>query len=168
MTTLEQIQLERGSVVVKFGVASSSASSIRKLAHTFSTNPNESLSAIELHADFIQHCVEFGGFDAALAVFDTFSLAYGTTISNVHVIIQAQGLDEAAVRRVLRGYFSAWPIANRNGDLSATRPASPIPALFSTGSLGLMAMFGGQRGTGNYLDEAEWLLDVYRPLLLDF
>ncbi|KAJ2751656.1 fatty acid synthase alpha subunit Lsd1 [Coemansia pectinata] len=31
-----------------------------------------------------------------------------------------------------------------------------------------MAMFGRQRGTGNYLDEAEWLLDVYRPLLLDF
>ncbi|KAJ2073744.1 fatty acid synthase alpha subunit Lsd1 [Coemansia sp. S155-1] len=31
-----------------------------------------------------------------------------------------------------------------------------------------MALFGGQRGTSNYLDEAEWLFDVYRPLLIDF
>ncbi|KAJ2384520.1 hypothetical protein H4S02_004774, partial [Coemansia sp. RSA 2611] len=29
-------------------------------------------------------------------------------------------------------------------------------------------MFGGQRGTSNYLDEAEWLYDVYRPLLSDY
>ncbi|KAJ2749146.1 hypothetical protein GGI19_005806, partial [Coemansia pectinata] len=168
MTTLEQVQLECGSVVATFGVVSSFAFSVRKLASTFSTDPTEPLSAIELHADFIQHCVDCGGIEAALAVFDTFSRAYGIATSDIHVIIQAQGLDEAAARRVLRGYFSAWPIANGNGDLSATRPASPIPALFSTGSLGLMAMFGGQRGTGNYLDEAEWLLDVYRPLLLGF
>ncbi|KAJ1998698.1 fatty acid synthase alpha subunit Lsd1, partial [Coemansia thaxteri] len=31
-----------------------------------------------------------------------------------------------------------------------------------------MALFGGQRGTTSYMDEAAWMLDVYRPLLLDF
>ncbi|KAJ2058736.1 fatty acid synthase alpha subunit Lsd1 [Coemansia sp. S146] len=167
MTILEQIQLECDSAVATFGVASSSAFSVRKLASTFSTNPTESLSAIELHADFIQHCVDCGGFDAALAVFDTFSRAYGIATSDIHVIIQAQGLDEAAARRVLRGYFSAWSIVS-NQSSSSTKVSATAPVLLSTGFLGLMAMFGGQRGTGYYLDEAEWLLNVYRPLLIDF
>ncbi|KAJ2057394.1 fatty acid synthase alpha subunit Lsd1 [Coemansia sp. S146] len=168
MPTFEQIQLEHGSVVSTFAVATAHASSISDLANTFRADSAEILSAIELHAAFIQHCVECGSLEAALAVFDAFSQIYGTATSDIHVIVQTQGLDEYAARRVLKGYFSAWSIVNRNGNLSSTRSAAPIPALFAAESTRLMAMFGGQLGVGNYLDEAAWLLDAYRPLLLGF
>ncbi|KAJ2767851.1 hypothetical protein GGI18_005710, partial [Coemansia linderi] len=83
---------------------------------------------------------------------------------DIHVVVQTHGLDEAAARRVLKGYFSAWSIVHKYG----TWPTASTPALFANDSAGLMAMFGGQRGTSNYLDEAEWLYDVYRPLLSDY
>ncbi|KAJ2814663.1 beta subunit of fatty acid synthetase, partial [Coemansia furcata] len=168
MTAFEQIKLERGSAVAIFDVSSSSATSVQALVHTFSINSTEHFSTIELHAGFIQHCVESGSLEAALAVFGAFSQTYGTTASDIHVVIQDLGLDEDAARRVLKGYFSAWPLVNCHDDPLATKPLAPASALFATASLGLMAMFGGQRGTSNYLDEAEWLLDVYRPLLIDF
>ncbi|KAJ2816296.1 hypothetical protein FBU31_006631, partial [Coemansia sp. 'formosensis'] len=164
----EQIQLERGSVVSTFSVAAAYVSSINDLAGTFTTDSTEILSAIELHSAFIQHCVEFGSPESALAVYDAFCQIYGTTSSNIHVVVQTRALDESAARRVLKGYFSAWSIVNRRGDSSFFRSAAPTPALFAAESTGLMAMFGGQLGAGNYLDEAAWLLDVYRPLLLDF
>ncbi|KAJ2344393.1 fatty acid synthase alpha subunit Lsd1, partial [Coemansia sp. RSA 2671] len=87
-----------------------------------------------------------------------------TATSDIHVIVQTRDLDEAAARRVLKGYFSAWFIVNNHG----TWPTASTPALFASDLTGLMAMFGGQRGTSNYLDEAEWLYDVYRPLLSDY
>ncbi|KAJ2811657.1 fatty acid synthase alpha subunit Lsd1, partial [Coemansia sp. 'formosensis'] len=141
---------------------------VQELIRSFSIDPANILSAIELHAAFIQHCVESGSPEAALAVFDAFSQTYGTDTSNIHVIVQARGLDEAAARRMLKGYFSAWSIASNDSLPSSLRSAAATPALFATESAGLMAMFGGQRGTGNYLDEAVWLFDVYRPLLTDF
>ncbi|KAJ2732821.1 fatty acid synthase alpha subunit Lsd1 [Coemansia sp. BCRC 34962] len=168
MPSFEQIQLERGSVSSTFAVATAHATLISNLASTFRADSAESLSAIELHAAFIQHCVECGSSEAALAAFDAFCLTYGTATSDIHVVVQAQGLDEHAARRVLKGYFSAWPVLGRHRDSLPTRPAAPMPALFIPGSASLMAMFGGQLGAENYLDEAEWLLDVYRPLLLGF
>ncbi|KAJ2057564.1 fatty acid synthase alpha subunit Lsd1 [Coemansia sp. S146] len=131
------------------------------------TNPAESRSDIELHADFIQHCVKFSCAEVVRSVFAAFCQAFGTATSDIHVIIQARGLDEAAARRVLKGYFSAWSIVSNQSSLS-TKVSASTPALFATELAGLMAMFGGQRGTGSYLDEAEWLLDIYRPLLIDF
>ncbi|KAJ2688668.1 fatty acid synthase alpha subunit Lsd1 [Coemansia spiralis] len=165
MPSLEQIQLERGSVVSTFDVATAHATSIGTLANTFRADSAEPLSAIELHATFIQYCVENGSSEAALAVFDAFCLTYGTATTDIHVVVQAHGLDEDAARRVLKGYYSAWPILGRH---SGSLPAAPAPALFAAKSASLMAMFGGQLGADNYLDEATWLLDVYRPLLLGF
>ncbi|KAJ2839672.1 fatty acid synthase alpha subunit Lsd1, partial [Coemansia sp. 'formosensis'] len=168
MTTLEQVRLEHDSVVYSFAVSATHASSVQALTHSFSAESVASLDTIELHAAFIQHCVESGSPEAALAVFDAFCQTYGTDTSDIHVIVQTRGLDEAAARRVLKGYFSAWSIVS-NDDLSCSiRPATTTPALFVTESAGLMAMFGGQRGTSNYLDEAVWLFDVYRPLLSDY
>ncbi|KAJ2811416.1 fatty acid synthase alpha subunit Lsd1, partial [Coemansia furcata] len=168
MTTLEQVRLEHDPVVYSFTVTAAHASSVQALTHSFSADSVASLNAIELHAAFIQHCVESGSPEAALAVFDAFSQTYGTDTSDIHVIVQARGLDEAAARRVLRGYFSAWSIVSSGSSPSSLRPAASTPALFATESVGLMAMFGGQRGTSNYLDEAVWLFDVYRSLLIDF
>ncbi|KAJ2487623.1 fatty acid synthase alpha subunit Lsd1 [Coemansia sp. RSA 2050] len=134
------------------------------LVRLFSTDPAKVLSAIELHAAFIQHCVEFGSSDAVLAVFSSFCQTFDTATSDIHAIVQSLGLNEAAARRVLKGYFSAWPIINNHG----TWPIAATPALFASDSVGLMAIFGGQRGTSNYLDEAEWLFDIYCPLLSDY
>ncbi|KAJ2056222.1 fatty acid synthase alpha subunit Lsd1 [Coemansia sp. S146] len=163
MTTLEQVTLERDSVTTTFGVATAHDSVVQDLAHTFNADSTELLSAIELHAAFIQHCVRCGSSDAALAVFDAFGQTYGTATSDIHVIVQTQGLDNPAAQRVLRGYFSAWPVVN-----SHRKAAASLPALFSSDSVSLMAMFGGQRGFSDTMDEAVWPFDVYRPLLFDF
>ncbi|KAJ2582830.1 hypothetical protein GGH95_001323, partial [Coemansia sp. RSA 1836] len=113
MTTLTQIQLEHGAVAAAFDVTADQGSSIKGLARSFTADPAESLSAIELHAALIQHCVDNGSpEDAIIAVFSAFCLTYGTATRDIHVIVQAQGLNEAAARRVLRGYFSAWSIVN--------------------------------------------------------
>ncbi|KAJ2746708.1 fatty acid synthase alpha subunit Lsd1 [Coemansia sp. BCRC 34301] len=166
MATLVYIQLGSGSVAATIDVAAIHAPSVQGLANTFNSSTSaEIASAIELHAAFIRYCVDCGSSEDTLAVFDAFCLAYGTSTCDIHVVVQAQGLDETAARRVLRGYFSAWPLVNT----SSTWPAVPAPALFAAAeSTGLMALFGGQRGTSDYLDETAWLLDVYRPLLLDF
>ncbi|KAJ2443083.1 beta subunit of fatty acid synthetase [Coemansia sp. RSA 2424] len=168
MTALAQIQLERGSVVAAFDVTADQASLIKGLARSFTADPAEILSAIELHAAFIQHCVDNGSpEDAIIAVFSAFCLTYDTATRDIHVIVQAQGLGEAAARRVLKGYFSAWSIVN--SDTHCTWPVAPLPALFAAESTTeLMALFGGQRGLGNCMQEAVWLFDVYRPLLSDF
>ncbi|KAJ2814210.1 fatty acid synthase alpha subunit Lsd1 [Coemansia furcata] len=163
MTTLEQVTLVRGSVTTTFDVARAHDAVVQDLVQTFSSDPTEVFSAIELHAAFIQHCVKCGGSEAALSAYDTFCQIYGTDTSDIHVIVQAQGLDKLAAGRVLKGYFSAWSLVN-----SRSERVSSSPALFSSGSVELMALFGGQRGFGNSIHEAIWLFDVYRPLLSDF
>ncbi|KAJ2052477.1 fatty acid synthase alpha subunit Lsd1, partial [Coemansia sp. S16] len=163
MTILEQVTLQRGSVTTTFNAAIAHDAVLQDLAHTFSADSTELSSAIELHAAFIQHCVRQGSFDAARAVFEAFCQTYGTAESDIHVIIQAHGLDKPAAQRVLRGYFSAWPAAD-----SHSKSAAPLPALFSSDSVSMMALFGGQRGFGSTMDEAVWLFDVYCPLLSDF
>ncbi|KAJ2740392.1 fatty acid synthase alpha subunit Lsd1, partial [Coemansia sp. BCRC 34301] len=163
------VTVRQGAVLVELRPPDTHALSVQELARTFNARPAETLSAIELHAAFIQHCVDCGSSEAALAVFNDFCQTFGTDARNIHAIIQAQGLDEAAARRVLKGYFSAWPLVNSSSGTPFTWPATPTPALFTAAkSVGLVAMFGGQRGTSTYLDEAEWLLDIYRPLLSDF
>ncbi|KAJ2911285.1 hypothetical protein GGI21_000068, partial [Coemansia aciculifera] len=158
---MERIQLERDSVVVTFDVPAHRLSAIKHLAHKFIDNPAATFfSAIELHAAFIQYCVDNGSSETVLAVFEAFGLIYDTAATDIHVVVQAQGLENAAARRVLKGYFSAWSFC--------PWPAAPQSALFSAENTGLMAMFGGQLGAGSYLDEAMWLFDVYRPLLVDF
>ncbi|KAJ2055759.1 fatty acid synthase alpha subunit Lsd1, partial [Coemansia sp. S146] len=168
MSTLAPIQLVCGSVVSTFEVAVTLAPAVQELVCSFSIDSAKILSAIELDAAFIQHCVEFGSSEVVQAIFGAFCQTYGTVTSDIHVIVQTRSLDEAAARRVLKGYFSAWSIVNNQSSSSVEWPTASTPALFATESVGLMAMFGGQRGTGSYLDEAEWLLNVYGPLLIDF
>ncbi|KAJ2101403.1 hypothetical protein GGI16_003468, partial [Coemansia sp. S142-1] len=151
--------VNHGSNSIEIGVSVELTDTVQALVDSFSIDSTESLSAIELHAAFIQHCVEFGSPEAVLAVFGAFCQAFDTATSDIHVIVHARGLDEAAAQRVLKGYFSAWSIVNNQSSSSSLRPTASTPALFSTESLGLMAMFGGQRGSSSYLDEAEWLLD---------
>ncbi|KAJ2864638.1 fatty acid synthase alpha subunit Lsd1 [Coemansia aciculifera] len=162
------VAVRHGAVMIELMPPAAHASSVKELAYTFRANALEAFSAIELHASFIQHCVNCGSSKVALAVFDTFRQTYNTATNDIHMVVQAHGLDEAAARRVLKGYFSAWPIVNSHIIPSFIGVDTRLPALFTAEYTGLMAMFGGQRGTSSYLDEAEWLLDAYRPLLFDF
>ncbi|KAJ2005058.1 hypothetical protein GGI04_002393 [Coemansia thaxteri] len=162
--------IQHGAVGLDLEVPVDDLDRVQTLAISFSAGPTEALSSIELHADFILYCVEHGSPGAALAVFDAFCRAFDTAATDIHVVVQAQGLDEPAVRRVLKGYFSAWSIVTSQRGLLAW-PVAPAPALFTDAGAepaGLMALFGGQRGVGSYVDETVWLFDVYRPLLLDY
>ncbi|KAJ2745837.1 fatty acid synthase alpha subunit Lsd1 [Coemansia sp. BCRC 34301] len=129
MTILAHIQLKWGSIAVTFDVAAVHAPSVQDLANTFTFISAEIASSIELHAAFIRYCVDCSSVEDALTGFDAFCLTYGTTTCDTHVVAQAQGLDEAAARRVLRGYFSAWPLVNRSSVWTTVR----APALFLTG-----------------------------------
>ncbi|KAJ1998739.1 fatty acid synthase alpha subunit Lsd1, partial [Coemansia thaxteri] len=168
--TLSSVSLNHGVARVDLELTDAQESAVRDLARSFDTAEAGELNAIELHAAFMQHCVKRGDSSAALAVFDSFCRMYSTAAIDIHVSVQAQGLDEPAVCRVLKGYFSAWPIVtSRRGSLAW--PVAPAPALLTTATAGsprLMAMFGGQRGVGSYFGETGWLFDVYCPLLLDF
>ncbi|KAJ2890476.1 hypothetical protein IWW38_004110, partial [Coemansia aciculifera] len=168
MSALEQIKLEHGSATIVLEVPAAHATSVQQLSISYDIGLTESLSAIELHAAFIQHCVDSGNSEAALAIFSAFCQTFDTSTRDIHAIVQAHELEEDAARRVLKGYFSAWPLVNNNSNPPLTWPVAPSPALVSSESVGLMAMFGGQLGADNYLDEAMWLFDVYRPLLVDF
>ncbi|KAJ2337242.1 beta subunit of fatty acid synthetase [Coemansia sp. RSA 2673] len=166
--TLSSVSLNHGVARVDLELTDAQESAVRDLARSFDTAEAGELNAIELHAAFMQHCVKRGDSSAALAVFDSFCQIYDTVANDVHVVVQARGLDEVAARRVLKGYFSAWSIVNGDRD-SQARLIAPAPALFAAvDPARLMALFGGQRGSNSYLDEAAWLLDVYGPLLTDF
>ncbi|KAI8318336.1 hypothetical protein GQ54DRAFT_314596, partial [Martensiomyces pterosporus] len=116
---------------------------------------------IELHAQFIEHCVP-RNLDVTLAAFSAFNSSFCAR-NNIHVVVQEHSLDANQAKAVLRGYFSAWNIASARGAVH-----SSAPALFSDPSVSMMAIFGGQGGMDNYLDEARDLVDIYGPLLADY
>ncbi|KAJ2092873.1 hypothetical protein GGI16_005862, partial [Coemansia sp. S142-1] len=103
MTAFQQVRLDHRLVVYSFAVAATLAPTVQELVYSFSIDSVEPLSDIELHATFIQHCVDFGSSEVALAVFGAFCQAFDTTTSDIHVIVQESGLDEAAAQRVLKG-----------------------------------------------------------------
>ncbi|KAI8318029.1 hypothetical protein GQ54DRAFT_314874, partial [Martensiomyces pterosporus] len=126
------------------------------------TSPGGDLKTpIEVHARFIEHCAPRSP-DIALAAFAAFNNSFCTR-NNIHVVVQEHGLDANQAKAVLRGYFSAWNIASARGAVP-----SSAPALFPDPSVSMMAIFGGQGGMDNYLDEARDLVDIYGPLLADY
>ncbi|KAI8324908.1 hypothetical protein GQ54DRAFT_255713 [Martensiomyces pterosporus] len=130
------------------------------LVKSFLKDIDISLTAIELHARFVGYCSSKDP-EVAAAAFDAFSKSF-CLHNDIHVVVQEHSLNESQARSVLRGYFSVWSHAT-----TPTRTAAK-PALFSRSGARLMALFGGQGGMNDYIDEARWLLDVYSPLLSDF
>ncbi|KAJ2742312.1 hypothetical protein GGI20_004574 [Coemansia sp. BCRC 34301] len=99
MPAFAQIQLNCGSVTVTFDVPQDQEAMTNDLSRSFNPDPAEIASAIELHATFIRHCVDSNNNAAALAIFTSFALAYGTATRDIHVTVQAHGLDESSARR---------------------------------------------------------------------
>ncbi|ORX67685.1 hypothetical protein DL89DRAFT_303986 [Linderina pennispora] len=101
--------------------------------------------------------------DVAVAAFQYLHQKY-CSIDNIHVVVQQLKLTTEQAQSVIKGYYSVWDVLESREML----PDVPCPALFTDDRVKLTAMFGGYGGMDNYLDEAVWLLDVYRPLLADF
>ncbi|KAJ2436683.1 hypothetical protein IWW46_005657, partial [Coemansia sp. RSA 2440] len=76
-------------------------------------------------------------------------------------------IDETAARQVLKAYYLLWDVPAARHCYFGSDSAA-MPALFAPDNAHVAAMFGGQPGSSSYLDEARWLLDMYRPLLTDF
>ncbi|KAJ1945525.1 hypothetical protein EC988_005737, partial [Linderina pennispora] len=134
-----------------------------KLANGFADELLAITSEIELVALFVHYCSTRNAV-TALATFEFFAKNFLQDRS-VYSVIDDLGLDEEQARNVLKGYYSVWSLTEPHGSLCIP---STLPALFSDPGVNLMALIGGQSGSGTNVDEARRLLDVFRPLLTDY
>ncbi|KAJ2611435.1 hypothetical protein H4S08_003155, partial [Coemansia sp. RSA 1365] len=167
MATTSVAYIKHGPTSVAIETSPELAVKLHNLANNFKTLDSDILiSEIELYALFLKHCV--ANDDAlALVIFDAFIQKFCANGSSIHVAVQEYGLSNESAQAVLRAYYSLWKMdeaQSRYRNAAANTPS----ALLGSSSVCLMAMFGGQRGVGNGLEEASWLLDVYRPLLEDY
>ncbi|KAJ2798172.1 beta subunit of fatty acid synthetase [Coemansia guatemalensis] len=160
------VSLTHGSAVVSIVAPAELAQRLQPLVDSFSINKSSAITSIELHTKLLEHCATRDQ-DAALVVLEAFCQKYDIPATDIHIVVQQQNLDEDAAQLVLRAYFLLWEVAAARRCYRSSKH-TPLPALFATDSLRLTAMFGGQPGSSNYLVEARWLLDVYRPLLSDY
>ncbi|KAJ2790116.1 beta subunit of fatty acid synthetase, partial [Coemansia helicoidea] len=160
------ITLGHAPAAISVAAAPAQADRIRVLARSFDVTGADALTPIELHARFLEHCAEHSA-AAGVAVLAALCGEYGVPAASIHAVVQQHGLDEAAAQRVLRAYYLLWG-ADEAQHLYRGGGAPKLPALFAAHETRLAAMFGGQPGSCAYLDEARWLLDVYRPLLGGF
>ncbi|KAJ2090400.1 fatty acid synthase alpha subunit Lsd1 [Coemansia sp. RSA 986] len=133
--------------------------------------PSENLTSdIEIHAAFLEHCVN-SGLEVASAAFTAFVKKFGILqdANNVYAIISKHHINNDGARLVLRAYYSLWSINSDHYRQILSGKESQASALFSSASTGTIAMFGGHYGdSGSPLDEATWLYDVYSPLLSNY
>ncbi|KAJ2503686.1 fatty acid synthase alpha subunit Lsd1 [Coemansia sp. RSA 1972] len=80
---------------------------------------------------------------------------------NVHVVVEAMDLISEQTQEILRLYYAAQH--NLGGRLTA-----PKSALLTHPAFHALAVFGGQGGMDNYMDETRTVFNVYRPLVEDF
>ncbi|KAJ2830624.1 fatty acid synthase alpha subunit Lsd1 [Coemansia erecta] len=160
--------IHHGQVSIALVVAPESADKLLDLASSFEqTELPGSPQRLELFALFLEHCAQKST-ELALVVLDALVCELRASNSSIHAEIQKHELSEPRARTVLRAYYSLWNAADAR-PLYQHAATHHRPALLSsTPEAQLLAVFGGQRGTGSCLEEAQWLFDVYRPLLSDF
>ncbi|KAJ2297629.1 hypothetical protein IWW54_006753, partial [Coemansia sp. RSA 2705] len=76
---------------------------------TFTVDGDAVSTSIELHARFLEHCLLHNR-DAAVVILETLCQAYDVPATDIHVVVQQQGLDEDGARRVLRAYYALWDV----------------------------------------------------------
>ncbi|KAI8321101.1 hypothetical protein GQ54DRAFT_305059 [Martensiomyces pterosporus] len=162
----ESLLIEHQLVSIRVPVDSSLLSLGQRLVASFTKGLGDTpVADVELYARFLEHCTSKNS-ELTLAVFGEFKHAFCAD-TDVHSVVQQHNLDKVQIRAVLRGYYSAWDLVQSHKPMADASSAAK-PALFSDPSVSLMALFGGQGGMDNYMDEARWLWDAYRPLLLEF
>ncbi|KAJ2493399.1 fatty acid synthase alpha subunit Lsd1 [Coemansia sp. RSA 2050] len=101
----------------------------------------------------------------ARALFEAFRKKY-CLAQDVHVFVDDLGLDTEYAYIVLRAFYKTQDIYQLAGGDLGTRPLQT--ALFGTPSHRLLAMFGGQGGVDNYIEETRSVYNTYRPLVAKF
>ncbi|KAJ2607731.1 fatty acid synthase alpha subunit Lsd1, partial [Coemansia sp. RSA 1365] len=103
--------------------------------------------------------------DIAIAVFEAFEKRYCSD-QNIHVYVSDSKLDANQTESVLRAYYAAQSKYHKVKDAFKTSVARP--ALFSTDNFRIMAVFAGQGGMDNYMDETRSVFSIYQPLVEDY
>ncbi|KAJ2806670.1 fatty acid synthase alpha subunit Lsd1 [Coemansia guatemalensis] len=103
--------------------------------------------------------------DIAIAVFEAFESKYCSD-QDIHVYVCDSKLDVDQTESVLRAYYAAKSKYCKVKGASKTPVARP--ALFSTGNFRIMAVFAGQGGMDNYMDETRSVFSIYQPLVEDY
>ncbi|KAJ1957361.1 fatty acid synthase alpha subunit Lsd1, partial [Linderina pennispora] len=157
------VALTSGGVSTNIPIPGDLFSVAKELATCFlDGGPLAVSTEIELIALFLAYCSPRKP-DVAVAVFLHLHKDFCAD-ENIHVVVQQLNLSTEQAHTVLKGYYSVWDTL----EARQLVPNVPVPAIFSDANFKLAAMFGGQSGADNCLDEAAWLLDIYGPLLSDF
>ncbi|KAJ2851647.1 fatty acid synthase alpha subunit Lsd1 [Coemansia brasiliensis] len=168
MSNLEKVEIVYKLTAVTISVTSDSADELRHLAHLFAElEPHDEISSLELYALFFQFCAQHNK-HLALCILKSLIEILITNKQDIHVAIEKHNLDEGRSRAVLRAYYSLWNDTDARAEYQHAVEACGLPALFSSPAAHLLAIFGGQRGIGDPLNETQWLLSVYWPLLQEY
>ncbi|KAJ2208115.1 fatty acid synthase alpha subunit Lsd1 [Coemansia sp. RSA 521] len=165
MTALTVVSIRHGSVSIDLKAMPDFADQLLELALQFEQLEFDGTPGhLELFALFLEFCVQHSN-PLALLVFEALNNELRADKTNIHVAIQQQELSEERARAIIRAYYSLWDVPDA---CALYQAAVGHPALLSSASTHLMALFGGQRGTGSCLDEARWMLQVYKPLVYGY
>ncbi|KAJ1938918.1 hypothetical protein FBU59_004293 [Linderina macrospora] len=159
------LRISHNNLLLKVPTPSTLLFQAQELAESFANSvlPETTLS-IELYAQFLQFCSSRSP-AMARVVFEAFEKAFCQS-TNIHAVVKDLKLTEPQARIVVRGYFSVWDLVESSPKLDSVKHEAF--ALFSDPSVKLMAAFGGQGGMDNYMDELNWVVDVYKPLVFGF
>ncbi|KAJ1955896.1 hypothetical protein EC988_001634, partial [Linderina pennispora] len=80
---------------------------------------------------------------------------------DIHVAVSELQLDIILTQTVLRAYYSAWELLQHQ---TSAKPS----ALFASPKTRLLAIFGGQGGMDDYINETRFIYMTYHPLVAEF
>ncbi|KAJ2245458.1 hypothetical protein GGI13_005821, partial [Coemansia sp. RSA 455] len=101
----------------------------------------------------------------AQALFEAFSLKY-CSVHDIHVCVDELELDTRHAHTVIRAFYKAQGVYRLNG--GTLNAKIPRTALFSTPAHRVLAMFGGQGGVDNFIEETRSVYNTYHPLVASF
>ncbi|KAJ2851884.1 fatty acid synthase alpha subunit Lsd1, partial [Coemansia erecta] len=114
-------------------------------------------------AQFVEFTAKRGSKDAGVALFEAFTNQYCNGEENIHVCASEKCLDSEQIQTVLRAYYYA-----ANALDIEHKPCSNRPALLANPEFKILAMFGGQGGMDNYIEETRSIYTIYHSLVRDF
>ncbi|KAJ2562015.1 fatty acid synthase alpha subunit Lsd1 [Coemansia sp. RSA 1822] len=157
-----------GSIVAGLHLEAEIAARAQTVYSAFKTNASDSTGENyeRTAADSVIEALEFIEFawahDSAVAVAGIKAFeAQHCAGQNIHVVVGNMDLISEQTQEILRLYYAIQHM------LGGRLPA-PKSALLTNPEFHALAVFGGQGGMDNYMDETRAVFSVYRPLVEDF
>ncbi|KAI9482375.1 hypothetical protein BX667DRAFT_505236 [Coemansia mojavensis] len=144
------ISITCGTAVIKLSVPGQLEFAVQEYASSFANN-GDRLNVIELYARFLIHCKNSDN-EAALFVLKSMCQMFDIPNVNIHEVVQQQYLDREAVS-CAKGVLLIVEQCTK----------SLQSALLSSNFL--LAVFGGQPSSADYIDEAKRLLNIMSNFL---